>query len=231
MIVEEPQNNNLPVLSMSKTSIAEKILLSIKETYPHFKNAISNTAIIKPINENKYTQVFVEQLNYQLIKSNFAFLAANQYSDLFYKTKGVPDFYFHNLEEGVTSAAILVVEAKILPSPPPAIRKREYAFGDNIKSNGVKESNGGIERFKIEKHGYGLSESALIAFVENDSHENWLSTINQWIRDLSVTEKNWHVREILQVVEKTIGFSYLKSTGCINPSKEIILHHFWLNIN
>jgi hypothetical protein len=230
MIVEEPINDAVPISSFSKATTVEKILSSIKETCPHFKNAISNPAILKPINENKYTQVFVEQLNYQLIKANFTFLAANQYSDLFHNTKGVPDFYFYNLEEGVTATALFVVEAKILPSPPPKIREREYVFGDNVKGTGKKECNGGIERFKIEKHGYGLSECGLLAFIEKDSFADWLININEWIDDLSTKEPNWSIDEKLEILKVDTDFSYSKSRGRIDTTKKVQLHHFWINL-
>lgn len=231
MIVEETINSAIPVSSVPKTTTVEKILSSITDTCPHFKTAISNPNIVKPINENKYTQVFVEQLNFQIIKAKFSFLAATQYSDLFHNTKGVPDFYFHNLEEGVTSSALFVVESKILPTPPPKIREREYVFGDNLKATGAKESNGGIQRFKIEKHGYGLLESGLLGFIEQNTYENWLVTINGWICDLSSKEPGWAVNEQLENLVVLTDHSYSKSKSQINTTKGILLHHFWINLS
>jgi hypothetical protein len=231
MIVDEQQNNLIPISSISKATTIEKIINSIRKTTPFFKIAIEDKRIVKPINENKYTQVFVEQLNVQLIKAKYTFSVGVQYSELFHNVKGIPDFYFYSLEEGVTNSALFVVEAKILPSPPPKTREKEYVTGENFKLSGKKECNGGIERFKIEKHGYGLRESGLIAFIQQDEFTNWLNIINKWIDELSSKEPNWSIDEKLNniIVEKDL--SYTNSIVKIDSFKEILLHHFWINLS
>ncbi len=137
MIVDEQLNNPIPISSISKTSTVKKIISSIKKTTPFFKIALANKKILK-INENKYTQIFVEQLNVQLIKAQYTFSAGVQYSELFHKVNGIPDIYFYNLEEGVANSALFVIEAKILPSPPPINREKEYVIGENFKTSGKK---------------------------------------------------------------------------------------------
>lgn len=231
MIIDEQQNNAVPISSISKTTTIQKIIDSVKITSPYFKKAINDSKILRPINENKYTQVFVQQLNIQLIKANYTFLAGEQYSELFHKVKGIPDLYFYNLEEGITNTALFVIEAKILPTPSPAKREKEYVIGENFKVSGEKKCNGGIERFKIEKHGFSLKESGLIAFIENDNFTNWINKINIWIDELSKVEYNWSVDEKLNNLEIDDDYSYSKSIAKLNIPKEIVLHHFWVNLS
>ncbi len=231
MIIDEQQNNAVPISSISKTTTIQKIIDSVKITSPYFKKAINDSKILKPINENKYTQIFVQQLNIQLIKANYTFLAGEQYSELFHKVKGIPDLYFYNLEEVITNTALFVIEAKILPTPSPKKREKEYVIGENFKVSGEKKCNGGIERFKIEKHGFSLKESGLIAFIENDNFTNWINKINIWIDELSKVEYNWSVDEKLNNLEIDDDYSYSKSIAKLNIPKEIVLHHFWVNLS
>jgi hypothetical protein len=159
-----------------------------------------------------------------LIKANYTFLAGEQYSELFHKVKGIPDLYFYNLEEGITNTALFVIEAKILPTPSPAKREKEYVIGENFKVSGAKECNGGIERFKLEKHGFTLKESGLIAFIENDNFTNWINKINTWIEDISKINSEWSIDEKINNLEIDQDYSYSKSKAKINLSKEILLH-------
>lgn len=231
MIIDEQFSNLVPISSISKTTSIQKIINSVKTTTPHFKKAISDYRILKPINENKYTQVFVQQLNIQLINANLTFLAGEQYSELFHNVKGIPDLYFYNLEEGITNTAIFVIEAKILPTPLPASREKEYVVGENFKPSGEKVCNGGIERFKLEIHGFSLSNSGLIAFIERDSFTDWIIKIDKWIEELSLINPSWSNEEKLQYLEILDDYSYLKSIAKIDISKEIVLHHFWINLS
>ena len=76
-----------------------------------------------------------------------------------------------------------------LPSPKKK-REKEYVIGDN--------NNGGIERYKSEKHGKGLSECGLLGFVEDKDFKHWNNTINSWIDDLSKLPKTaWKSDEVL----------------------------------
>jgi hypothetical protein len=231
MIIDEQQNNAVPISSISKTTTIQKIINSVKITSPYFKKAISDVNILRPINENKYTQVFVQQLNTQLRKANYTFIAGVQYSELFYNVKGIPDLYFYNSEEGTTNTALFVIEAKILPTPLPLKREKEYVIGENFKTSGEKDCNGGIERFKIEKHGFSLSESGLIAFVEKNNFVDWSIKINSWIEDLSKSDSNWFPEETLKFSENDNNdYAQLISIVKINLTKEIKLHHFWITV-
>jgi len=144
----------------------------------------------------------------------------NQYSDVFYNTKGVPDFYFHKIEEGRYNEPIIVWESKILNTHTKKERKKEYVVGN--------KNNGGIERFKTEKHGKGLNECGLLGFVEDETFKHWHTQINGWIEDLSTTNNNWHKDEILCITEPHNDYYLLKSK-VHRTDDELNLSHLWIS--
>src|ERR1700741_1760026 len=116
MIAEESSYKGKPDISAKKGTSKAYIINSIKEACKPFKTACNNPKLTKPLNENKLTQIFVEQIEVK-IKANQFIGVKNQYSDIFHGSRGIPDFYFHKVEEGVTHEPLFVVEAKRLPSP------------------------------------------------------------------------------------------------------------------
>ena len=223
MIAEEEYNySQAPRTSIPKGKTVSFIVNTIKEVPSYFISALNNPKLIKPLNENKLTQILVEQINAILFDSGFSILAANQYSDLFYGTKGIPDFYFHTIEKGQTNEPLFIVESKILPAPPPKEREMEYVTGD--------KKNGGIERFKIEKHGKGLNNCGLIGFVKKDSSEYWKSQINDWIDNLSKNDTFWNVDEKLKIDKIYLDYSFLQSIAHRETTDDISIYHFWIDI-
>jgi len=216
MIAEEPIHNNRPNLSSADGKAIDYLLGIIMETSGPFKRASTQLDLIKPLNENKLTQIFVEQLEVK-IKPNPFIGVKNQYSDLFCGTKGVPDFYFHVVEEGVTHKPLFVVEAKRLPSP---TYEKEYVIGENY--------NGGIERFKLEKHGKGLPCCGILGFIEKEDAAFWLKSVNIWIEDLSKSDKFWNTDEVLTETNGQLYYTHLKSNVHTLKSGDIVLHHFWI---
>lgn len=199
------------------------ILLAFKKTTPHFKKIVNEqNNISNSLNENNLTQFFVEQTDVQLRKMGIdSFSVKNQYSDFFHKTKGIPDFYFHYLEEGEISLPIFIVEAKRLPAPEKRNQK-EY-------TKGIK-NNGGIERFKIGKHGKGQTECGIIGFIETESFQFWKKEVNTWIQELALSDNSWSKKEVLKEIETKLEFAYLTSIAQRNKSNDsLLLHHFWIN--
>lgn len=223
MFAEESTQNSsgdIPIMSIGKGSSVSCIINLYKQTTDPFKKAISSRNIKNSLNENQLTQIFVEQIDVQIRNLKYSFGVKNQYSDIFYGTKGIPDFYFHKLEEGSVSEPLFVVEAKRLPAPiPPNSREKEYVIGDN--------KNGGIERYKIGKHGAGLNECGILGFIENNDFNHWKNTINSWIQDQSKVDSSWNISEILNEIETQSGCSYLDSLA-IRIAGNLKLHHFWI---
>lgn len=210
-----------PALSRQKGRTLQLIYKAMKEAVlPFRKIVLEQDNLKKPLNENKYTQIFVEQIEVFLKKyPNIG--VKNQYSDIFYNTKGVPDFYFHKVEEGFYNEPIMVWESKILSSNTKKERRKEYVVGN--------KNNGGIERFKTEKHGKGLSECGLLGFVENETFEHWHTQINEWIEELSTTSYYWRNKETLNISESNSDYYLLKSIA-YRTSENIHLSHLWLKI-
>lgn len=212
------QNKDFPEISVEFGKTINIIVQSIKSTCIPYKKAICQPNLILPLNENKLTQIFVEQVEVRIKDQPFIGVK-NQYSDLFQGTKGIPDFYFHTIEEGVIHEPLFVVESKRLPSPN---FEKEYVIGEN--------KNGGIERFKIGKHGKGLCQCGILGFIENFTPEYWLETINSWISELSNLDNSWNKKEILENKEYQSGYFYSMSSARRGfSSSNVLLHHFWVD--
>ena len=223
MIADEFSYTQEPITSIPKGTTISYVLKTIGNSSVYFKLALNNPQLIKPLNENKLTQVLVEQINALLRENGVPISALTQYNELIHQTRGVPDFYFHKVEKGQISEPLFVVESKRLPAPPPQSREKEYVVGDN--------NSGGIERFKIEKHGKGFSECGMIGFIENESSFYWKIKINEWITDLANTDAIWNNNEILIERENQIEYSYLSSLVYTITSRNMKLHHFWIEVN
>lgn len=211
--------------SLPKNKFLDLIIVSIKNTHQDFLKAIKSENLDENLNENKLTQIFVEQNDIHLRMSNLPVGVSREYSDVFYKTQGVPDFYYYYLELGKVNDPLFVVESKRLLSQTDKSREKEYVIGKTKSNN----PNGGIERFKLGKHGAGLNECGLLAFVEENNNSYWLSAINGWILELAQTDNTWSQDEVLSINEDFNVFNYL--TSILKREKETIkLNHFWINI-
>ena len=92
-------------------------------------------------------------------------------------------------------------------------REKKYVIGE--------KENGGIERFKIEKHGNGLIQCGLLGFIES-------STPEYWIIDLSNSDSQWDLDEILKMDKNLNERVYLTSSAKRVSSEKVSLHHFWI---
>ena len=222
MLAEEYSNiNSTPFLSNQEGKTISFIYECLKKSFMPFKKALSQPNLKPPLNENKYTQIFLHQLEVS-VKLHPNISVNNQYSDLFYGTKGVPDFYFYKIEQGVVNEPLMVWEAKILSTSLDKKREKEYVIGN--------KNNGGIERFKTEKHGKGQNKCGLLGFVENENFKHWNTTINSWINDLTSTNIDWKKDEVLSEIETDIDFCVLTSI-VHRKSDDINLTHLWVSIN
>jgi hypothetical protein len=217
--------NITPCLDVNLSGAEGTTIASIQQcmenTMPRFIMAKAQSDIKKNLNENQLTQIFVEQATLQIRKicNNISIL--NQYSDTFYSTTGIPDFYFYLLEEGKTHYPLFVVESKRLPAPDhKKIRENEYVKGDN--------NNGGIERYKIEKHGIHLGKSGMLGFIEKETHTYWIEKINGWIADLVGSDNIWKSDEILSYIKGNHEYCFLESVAHrISKNPDIKLYHWW----
>ena len=120
----------------------------------------------------------------------------------------------------------LVLEGKRLPSPS-TDRQREYVTGFDKKS-------GGIQRFKLGLHGALLNHAGMIGYVQKESFDHWINSINSWIADLAKSTEEWSSEEYLDGLETN---STSGSASCTSQHKRvesktsrIHLTHMWIDM-
>lgn len=212
--------------SIPKGKSIEIIMKSICDSNIHFISALQSHKNKELKNEKQFTQEFTTQNQIQINKAGYGnlFRIKDEYSDNFYKTKGVPDFAFLPLQEGISHEPLYIVEAKILPTPYSTKNREEteYVYYKN------SEKFGGIERFKTEKHGKGISKCGMLAFIKSESYEYWFGKINEWIDDATLLENsNWDKSE--KLLNLNSDFNFHKSK--VNRENSILeLNHFWVRL-
>lgn len=223
MIAEENCSKKYnPNISVSSTNTILLIKELMADTIPYFK-AYLNSGFHKKenLNEEELTQFFTKQAQILIRKKDYPFNIEGEYKDVYNLSKGFSDFFFYPNEQNVSTASIFSVESKRLPSPTNS-REKEYVIGDN--------NNGGIERYKTEKHGKGLFECGLLGFIEQENSKHWLKVINNWIMDLSKVDSNWNQEEFLSEIESKTDFCILQSMA-YRQDGDINLHHLWIKLN
>lgn len=223
MIAEENLSmGEKPTVSISNKNVVRLVNKLMKQTVPIFKSyLISGFHKKKRLNEEELTQLFTKQAQILIRKENYPFNVEGEYKDVYNLSKGFSDFFFYPNEQNVSTSSIFSVESKRLPSPERS-REKEYVIGD--------KNNGGIERYKTEKHGKGLNECGLLGFMEREDSKYWIKTINGWIEDLAKWNNVWNKNETLKEVETGIDYCCLKSVAH-RKSDDINLDHIWIKIS
>ena len=196
-----------------------KIVQSIFNSYAPFLAAVETHQSQDLHTEKSLVQEFVIQNDIQLRKLLPNVRIEKEYTDNFFHTKGISDFAFLPLEEGESLKPYFVVEAKLLPAPE-ASREKEYVMG--------KKENGGMERFKLGKHGVGLSCCGLLGFMTSHNEGYWVKRINGWILEFSKTcPEFWSEHETLKnEVGDLPVYSY-----AVRKNGQVMLYHFFVDIS
>lgn len=225
MIAEDNNifNSSQPNIELPKNKMVTLIKECMVETVLHFKTYLKFGFHKKnKLNENNLTQEYTKQAQILIRQKNYPFNIEEQYQDNYNLSKGFSDFFFYPNEQNVKLSSLYSVESKRLPSPEKK-REKEYVIGDN--------NNGGIERYKTEKHGIGVSECGLLGFVEDKDFNHWHTTINSWITDLAKKPKsNWKKNEVLSETESNIDHCILQSIA-YRHSDNVSLTHLWISID
>ncbi len=222
MIVDNNNNgvDNSANHSFPRNKLLEKVIEAIKFTPTSFKKTLDKEKK-STLNEDELTMLFANQNQVQINKIGIPVRVGEQYRDIYHKTKGIPDLHYSMLEEGVNHEPVFIMEAKRLPSPSKN-REKEYVIGKTPSGN----PNGGIERFKLERHGKGLNNCGMLGYVETNSFDDWLNKINTWISDLM---PDWSEHEKLKLISSGDKQVYIESI-VIRPNSNLKLHHFWIDI-
>ncbi|TAE42479.1 MAG: hypothetical protein EAY66_00630 [Sphingobacteriales bacterium] len=127
---------------------------------------------------------------------------------------------------------ICFVEAKRLPTPPSTKREQtEYVF----YKNPIKQ--GGIERFKTEKHAgkEQLHFSIMLGYIREQTPQHWYTQVNKWIESqISISsnpEINWTNKDKLEhdTDFKKNKISKFTSEHSRKTLKDLKLIHYWID--
>lgn len=125
------------------------------------------------------------------------------------------------------------IEAKRLPTPKSNDRdEREYVFVDHSQNR--FKGNGGIERFKLNKHGEGLPVAIMFGYVQSNTFEYWEEKVNQWLQTYSSVAPCYQDEKLVRInslsnrfQSKHLRINY-KNNKQIN---DIFIYHFWISMN
>jgi hypothetical protein len=208
-------------------NIFERALI---EAIPEFIHGLTTYPGIKKLDEGGFSQEFVTGLNRCLMSKPKGILAVPEYRDFY--TIGANsikrvDIAFVSSEQRVSKVKLYTVEAKRLPTGT-GEREKEYVFG--FLSSG--SPSGGIQRFKTGDHGFGLSKSGLLGYIETNDFSYWHSTINQWIADKAKElPEEWKNDEQLQEYEVSLTHTCSISRSVVYRSGDSIdLFHLWIKL-
>lgn len=116
--------------------------------------------------------------------------------------------------------ALFCIEAKRLSD-----YSKEYVYSSTGKS-------GGIERYKKEIHGEGLTHSAIIGYVQKEDFEHWYRQINNWIDELIIDDKQeieWTNNDKLNELSINANIAKFKSVNK-RADDSISIFHYWLKL-
>jgi len=122
---------------------------------------------------------------------------------------------------------ILPIECKRLPTPPGSGRDEcEYVH----THTGI---GGGIQRYKEGKHGAAHVRAAIIAYVQDQNFDYWLTLIGTWIRDLYTAGKlGWTPADALvcRKHDNVVGIAMHESVHSRTNLPDIRLRHLWVRM-
>lgn len=133
------------------------------------------------------------------------------------------------------SYPILRIEGKRLPTPNTK-REKEYVQKGEVNDGGVYKSDGGIERFKMGVHSHELPEAIMLAYIQKHDAAHWHTQVNTWIDEQIAKSSNptltWAVQDKLRHKTRlgTVEKYYSRHERISDSSKNIELHHYWLNL-
>ena len=124
------------------------------------------------------------------------------------------------------------IEAKRLPTPKSIRRdEREYVFVDH--SQNQFKGNGGIERFKLNKHGDGLPVAIMFGYVQSNTFEYWEEKVNQWLQTYALIGPCYHEEKLIRISPNVNRFqsTHLRVDHRSGQKmNDITIYHFWITV-
>jgi hypothetical protein len=205
-------------------------------------------------NEPGLTSIFVDTLEHNARKESKSFrFKAEDMEDVNKGNSPRTDFGAKTSNDTISietqtyhyTQAFCSFEAKILGVNDKQ-REKEYVIGHTEKEKGVNKYQvcGGIERFKIGKHGSRVYQAGMIGFILKDTFESWLTKINNWISEFAKGQnipdgcncRNWSESE--KLVEQDLAVPHPRirkyfsehSRQVVNMPNKFPITHFWVNL-
>lgn len=152
----------------------------------------------------------------------FSFQFVKDYEEV--DEKGKPDIGVCLACDNHSKRAFFHMECKRLPVPQPSAKRSEKEYVRGFKNDG------GIERFKKQKHGYSGNFGAIIGYIEKEDSDYWFEKINAWIKELIATNPDtglvWDSNDLLDNVNKDTVCSKYKSHNSRITKQAIKLNHY-----
>jgi hypothetical protein len=126
-----------------------------------------------------------------------------------------------------------IIEAKRLPTPVySGSQETEYV----CYKNSTKQ--GGIERFKTNKHGNKLPFSLMVGYIQKENANYWHKKVNEWIIEQIQKSSNKNISWINEdMLSKDLTFkdddviTKYTSEHLKSNLEKIKLHHYWINLS
>jgi len=195
--------------NLDKETTQLKVIEFIRNKLPIFNYSLGSKA------EEDISQELIIYLQREAMADNVLFFFKAEYKE---GNRRV-DFGVISAIPFADTKAFFVIEAKRLSTDLSKDREKEYVFGNY----------GGIERFKKNLHGRGLSQSAIIGYVQKEDFLHWFTLINLWI-DKAIQQDNlWSQADKLKWGSSGQFSEYVSNHSRIDGSV-IRLTHLWIKV-
>ena len=194
--------------NVAKETAQSKVIEFLINKLPDFHYSNTSDA------EEDISQELIIYLQRIAISENVLFFFKAEYKE----GKRKVDFGILWAQSFSDSKAFFVIEAKRLPARDKESEK-EYVFGNY----------GGMERFKRNLHGVGLSQSAIIGYVQKKDFSLWHTEINSWITEVIVSNGLWTLADKLSG-SYTKQLAIFTSKNLRIDETVIQLTHLWIKL-
>lgn len=194
--------------NVDKETAQSKVIEFLINKLPDFHYSNNSEA------EEDISQELIIYLQRIAISENVLFFFKAEYKE----GKRKVDFGILWAQSFSDSKAFFVIEAKRLPARDKESEK-EYVFGNY----------GGMERFKRNLHGVGLSQSAIIGYVQKKDFSLWHTEINSWITEAIVSNGLWTLADKLSG-SYTKQLAIFTSKNLRIDETVIQLTHLWIKL-
>ena len=194
--------------NVDKETAQSKVIEFLINKLPDFHYSNTSDA------EEDISQELIIYLQRIAISENVLFFFKAEYKE----GKRKVDFGILWAQSFSDSKAFFVIEAKRLPARDKESEK-EYVFGNY----------GGMERFKRNLHGVGLSQSAIIGYVQKKDFSLWHTEINSWITEVIVSNGLWTLADKLSG-SYTKQLAIFTSKNLRIDETVIQLTHLWIKL-